>query len=160
MDCDKQELLDSLKEAIDRIENQDDVAGAKDLHKQLIAFHGENIVMQAIGAEPANTTGYDLYRKEKYRRVQVKAAYYSSKDNWIGAYNIHKSRGKFDYLAFVNMAENRRFSMIPHDELFKYLDKGNRNGNTRNRFSISRSLGRTNNIQPEATQLFLEHEFV
>lgn len=165
MDVDILLWMDEIKQ---RILSGKEIGGKVDLYKSLGACIGENIVIDTINGTAANNEGCDAISGDNphipsNELVETKAAMLSSGDNYIGAYNILTKRGKCKYFAFVDM-NTRRTSIIPHDVVFEYLDKGGTRGGQLTSFCWSKHYngkkpnGKTCRTKPEATQLFLKYE--
>ena len=159
------EWMDEIKQ---RILSGEEVGGVTDLYKSLGACVGENIVIDAINGKAANGEGYDAISGDNPhipadKTVETKAAMLSSGNNYIGIYNIQTKRGKCNYFGAVDM-NTRRVSLIPHDVMFSYLDKGGPRGGTLKNFKWSMHYNQTKpngkkcRSRIEATKLFLEYE--
>jgi hypothetical protein len=161
------EWMDEIKQ---RILSGKEVGGLTDLYKSLGACVGENIVIDAINGKAANSEGHDAISGDNPhipsdKTVETKAAMLSSGDNYIGVYNVLTKRGKCNYLGAVDM-NTRRISLIPHDDLFSFLDKGGPQGGILKNFKWSKHY---NGVKPngkkcrsriEATKLFLKYEVI
>lgn len=159
------EWMDEIKK---RILSGEEVGGITDLYKSLGACVGENVIIDTTNGTAANDEGSDCKSGDNphipaNKLVESKAAMLSSGDNWLGAYNILRKRNKCDYFGIVDM-NTRRKSLIPHDVMFEYLDKGGPRGGELSSFCWSKYYnevkpnGKVCGINREATQIFLKYE--